>query len=408
MDDFQVYTLSNGIRCLHLTRISKLSHLALMIDAGTRDEDHGEEGLAHFIEHAIFKGTTKRKAYHILSALDRVGGELNAYTGKEDTCFHASFLSQYFGRAADIISDITFRASFPERDVEKEKDVIIDEIQSYNDSPGELIFDDFEEKIFKNHPLGRSVLGTESSVKNLSIAQAKNFLATKYGVNNMVICTAGSLSIAKMKVHLERYFSDHTLQSKPRILSELPINTGVFNSKTKRDTHQAHAIIGTRAYNIKNPKKLPLALLNNYLGGPGLNSVLNLEIREKNGIAYNIESSYQPFIDNGYWQVYLGTDEQQLNKSIRLLKSILKRVRTKKLGVLQLHLAKKQYFGQMALSQESALNSMMALGKSLLLFDAIDSDESFYKKVQNISDIDIMDVANELIIEENLSSLIYH
>lgn len=408
MEEFIVDTLSNGIRWVHMPRSSKLAHIALMIDAGTRDEANGEEGLAHFIEHAIFKGTAKRKAYHILSALDRVGGELNAYTSKEDTCFHASFLSQYFSRAVDIISDIALHPSFPLKDVEKEKDVIIDEIQSYNDSPGELIFDAFEENIFEGHPLGRSVLGTEESVKSLSVDQAKKFMANQYGVNKMVICTAGSLSINKMKNTLERFFGDFRQESAIRTKVELPINQGVFTLKQDRETHQAHTIIGSRAYNICDSKKLPLSLLNNYLGGPGLNSIFNLEIRERNGIAYNIESSYQPFTDNGYWQVYLGTDTNQLEKSMKLVRGILKRMRTKKLGVLQLHLAKKQYLGQMALSQESALNSMMALGKSLLLFDKIESDAVFYSRIKNISDSDIMEVANEIFIDDNLSTLIYY
>lgn len=408
MEEFIIYTLSNGIRCVHMPRPSKLAHMALMIDAGTRDESEGEEGLAHFIEHAIFKGTAKRKAYHILSALDRVGGELNAYTSKEDTCFHASFLNQYFSRAADIISDIALHPSFPEKDVEKEKDVIIDEIQSYNDNPSELIFDAFEESIFKDHPLGRSVLGTEASVKKLTVKQAKGFMAKHYGVNKMVICTAGSLSLNKMKSTLERFFGDFNSQSEKRERSELSINSGNFFLKEDRETHQTHTILGARAYNICNPKKMPLSLLNNYLGGPGLNSILNLEIRERNGIAYNIESSYQPFTDNGYWQVYLGTDANQLDKSIKLVRGILKRMRNKKLGILQLHLAKKQYLGQMALSQESALNSMMTLGKSLLLFDKIEPDEVFYKRINTISDSDILEVANEIFIDDQLSTLIYH
>tara|TARA_R110001592_G_scaffold325782_1_gene606057 strand:- start:35170 stop:36396 length:1227 start_codon:yes stop_codon:yes gene_type:complete len=408
MEEFIIFTLSNGIRCVHMPRASKLAHIALMIDAGTRDETDGEEGLAHFIEHAIFKGTSKRKAYHILSALDRVGGELNAYTSKEDTCFHASFLNQYFSRAADIISDIAFQPSFPAKDVEKEKDVIIDEIQSYNDNPGELIFDAFEENIFKDHPLGRSVLGTEESVRKLTVDQAKGFMAKQYGVNKMVICTAGSLSLSKMKSILERYFGDYNQISEKRKKVDLGIHNGSFTVKEDRDTHQAHTILGARAYNITEPKKLPLSLLNNYLGGPGLNSILNLEIRERNGIAYNIESSYQPFTDNGYWQVYLGTDTNQLEKSMKLVRGILKRMRTKKLGVLQLHLAKKQYLGQMALSQESALNSMMALGKSLLLFDKIESDEVFYNRIKSISDSDILEVANEIFVDENLSTLIYY
>jgi predicted Zn-dependent peptidase len=408
MEEFIINNLSNGIRWVHMPRASKLAHIALMIDAGTRDEYEGEDGLAHFIEHAIFKGTSKRKAYHILSALDRVGGELNAYTSKEDTCFHASFLSQYFSRAADIISDIAFYPSFPEKEVEKEKDVIIDEIQSYNDSPGELIFDAFEENIFKGHPLGKNVLGSEESVKQLKIEQAKNFMTRHYGVNKMVICTAGALSVNKMKSTLERFFGEFTQTSEKRKRVELAMNEGVFTLKQDRETHQAHTIMGARAYNITEPKKLPLSLLNNYLGGPGLNSVFNLEIRERNGIAYNIESSYQPFTDNGYWQVYLGTDTNQLEKSMKLVRGILKRMRTKKLGVLQLHLAKKQYLGQMALSQESALNSMMALGKSLLLFDNIESDEVFYNRIKSISDSDILEVANEILVDENLSTLIYY
>ncbi len=408
INEFETYELSNGIKVVHLPAISKVAHLGLIIDAGTRDEDDNKDGLAHFIEHAIFKGTGKRKSFHVLSALDRVGGELNAYTAKEDTCYHASFLKQYFSRAADIISDIAFNASFPEKEIEKEKGVIIEEIESYNDSPSELIFDRFEELIFEGHPLGKNILGTADSVLSLSAEDARKFLDKNYGVNRMVICTAGDLNLKKTKNILEKFFGNHKVKTEERKANPLNITYNTFTQEEKRETYQSHIILGGRAYHLNDKKKAAISLLNNYLGGAGLNSLFNLDLREKNALVYHVESNYTGYTDAGLWQVYLGCEKSQKEKALKLVSQILKKVKTKKLGILQLHLAKKQFIGHMALAQENTLNSMMALAKSYIVYGKLDSDDSSVKKINPITDSDILEVANEKLDEKNLSTLIYH
>lgn len=406
MSEFKVHTLQNKLRVLYLPTTSKVSHLGFMVDAGTRDEPENQEGLAHYIEHAIFKGTHKRKAYHILSRLDRVGGELNAFTGKEDTTIHASFLTQYFERAAEIVSDIVFHSTFPEKEIQKEKEVILDEIHSYQDSPSELIFDEFEELVFKNHPLQHPVLGTEESVKSLTREDIINFMREKYTLDRMVLCVATNLSSKKVLTTLNKYFGEIETKVNNKRSFEKLIYTP-FHEEKKMDTYQAHYMLGNEAFDIHHPLKNACSLLNNILGGPGLNSLLNLEVREKHGIAYNIESSYQPYSDTGVLFIYLGTDVNQLGKSQKLIEKIIKKLCNQKLGILQLHQAKKQIIGHIALGQDNNSSHMLNLAKSLLLYDKIDSDEAIEKKLQQITDIQIMEAAQQVLNLNNMSTLIY-
>ena len=405
MADFHIYTLSNGIRVVHLPLRGKIAHLGLMIEAGTRDELPEQNGLAHFIEHALFKGTEKRKTYHILSRLDRVGGELNAYTGKEDTTIHASFLKQYLDRAAEIISDIVFHSTFPEHEITKEKEVILDEIMSYRDTPSELIFDEFDEMAFGNHPLAMPVLGTAESVGQLNRDHIRAFIDEHYTTERMVLCVAGEVTKKKLLHILEQRFGQVPANSgNTRKRTEIAYTP--FHKTIDRDTHQLHLLMGNMAYDLHHPNKTACNLVNNLLGGPGLNSILNLEVREKYGIAYNIESNYQPYSDAGILTIYLGTDPEQLAKSKRLIAGILKRLRTRKLGVLQLHLAKKQLIGHIALAQENNINHMLSLGKSLLVYDKIDSDEEVERRIQQVTAEEVLEVS-ETLFGEDLSELVY-
>lgn len=404
--DFHQFTLENGIRVIFKHSDREVAHCGLIINAGSRDEWEKEEGLAHFIEHCIFKGTKKRKTYHILSRLDSVGAEINAYTTKEETWVYASFVKHHFDRAAELIADICFNSIFPEREIKKEKDVIIDELNAYQDSPGEQIFDDFEEVLYAGHPLGRSILGTERSVEALNRDDIFEFIGRRYRGDQMVFSVVGDFTPKKVERIARKYFGEYESpkSNDKRVKFEGYTPKQIIQ---ERDTHQVHHVMGTEAYAADHPKRMGLIIMNNYLGGPGMNSRLNLMIREKHGIAYNIESHYQGYSDTGLLQVYLGTDKRSFEKSKRLIDNELKLLREKKLGIVQLHNAKQQLIGQIALSQESGAGNMLALGKSMLLFDRIDSLEEVFHRIEEVSAEDILEVANELLSPDRMSSVTY-
>lgn len=405
--EFQQHTLANGIRIIHKQKNGiEVSHCGIMINAGSRDERENEQGLAHFIEHTLFKGTKKRKAYHILSRLDAVGGELNAYTGKEETAIYASFVSNHYERAVELLADITFNSTYPAKEIEKEKDVIIDEIHSYLDSPGEQIFDDFEEQIFGNHPIGRNILGTIDSVRNFKQRDIIEFVQRRYRTSEMVFASVGSLDFKKVIKLAEKYLGD--IPASTATSERVPfVDYQPKHVEIKRHTHQIHYILGCVAYDANHDKKRGLVLLNNYLGGPGMNSRLNLNIREKHGIAYNIESSYQSFTDTGIFNIYLGTDQAMFNRSKKLLSAELKKMREQKLGTAQLHLAKQQLIGNIALAQESGASLMLAIGKSALFYEEVDSTEVIFNQVNEITASDLLEIANEIFDESQMSSLTY-
>ncbi|MGB0166571.1 MAG: M16 family metallopeptidase [Luteibaculum sp.] len=406
MQDHFRFELSNGLRVIHLPSNSAISNFGVLIDVGSRDEASDESGLAHFIEHTIFKGTARRKAYHVLNRLDSVGGEINAYTGKEDTTIHASFLTEYYERAIELIADILFSSSFPKRELDKEKEVVIDEIKSYLDSPSEQIFDDFEEQLFLGHPLANPILGNESSVRSFERKHILHFLDKHYAIDNMVLCSSGNISEKYLKKLLEKYFGSFSKQM-PKKQRKLDISYQVQHKVEEKNTNQVHYMLGNVAYHLQDEKRLAMGLMNNILGGPGLNSHLNLYIREKHGIAYNIESHYTAYSDSGSFFLYLGTDKEQLARSKRLINNILGKLRNKKLGTLQLHQSKKQLIGHMALNQESNSNHMLNLAKSVLVFDKIESDQEIYNKIYAIRSEDILEVANEILDPKSLSSLTF-
>lgn len=405
--DIEIFTLSNGIRVVHLPRPqSSICYCGLMIEAGSRDEMQDELGLAHFIEHSLFKGTAKRRTFHILNRLDSVGGEINAYTSKEDTVVHCTFLKEHSERAIELMADISFHSTFPEKEIQKEKEVIIDEIHSYLESPSEIIFDDFDELIYAGHPLGQPILGTEKSVRSLGRKNIFEFQSRRYHPEKMVFSFYGDIEAKKLKRICEKYLSDYTATSTLSSREPLPeYKTHTLHKKT--ETQQAHAIIGSRAYSVEEDKKLPFLVLNNLLGGPAMNTLLNLNIREKHGIAYNLESHFQSFSDTGIFQVYMGTDKGQLNKGIRLIHRELKHCREKKLGTRQLHNAKEQIKGHIALSNDGGVNVMLALAKSVMLYDRIEELDVVLRQIDAISAEDILEVANEIMAVDNLTTLTY-
>lgn len=399
--------LPNGIRIVHKHVNSMVAHCSITINAGSRDELPKEHGLAHFIEHTIFKGTKKRHSHHVLSYLENVGGEINAYTTKEETCIYGSFTHSHYERWFNLLSDIVFNSTFPERELEKEKDIIIDEINSYKDNPSEQIYDDFEDLIFRGHPLGRNILGTPKNLKSFKREHILGFLGRNYLPGEMVISSVGQIPFSNLVRLVEKYFgqveSNSGTQERERYGGYVP-----ENKTAKRRNHQSHCIIGGTAYEATNAKKTALILLNNVLGGPGLNSRLNMSVREKNGYCYNIDSHYHPFTDTGIFCIYFGTDADYLGKTLELVHKELKKFRELTLGTLQLKRAKQQLLGQVAISLESNLNEMLSMGKSTLIYNKIDTIEEINRKIEAVTAKEILEVANEIFDPMKLSVLSYN
>lgn len=404
--EFHTFTLPNGLRVIHKEVPRSASHVALVVNAGSRDELSDEAGVAHFIEHCLFKGTEKRKTFHILNRLERVGGELNAYTTKEDTWISASFLERDLSRAIELIADIAFHSTFPEKEIVKEQEVILDEIASVLDNPSDVIFDDFEERLFGAHPLGRTILGTQDSVLDLGKTQINSFVDRFYCPDQMVFASVGPTPIAKFKKLCEKYLSyDNGRLSQLKRLP--PKNVPVFDERIEKDTHQVHHLLGGLTAGADHPDKLPLTLLANYLGGPAMNCRLSLNIREKYGMAYHIEAGYSPYQDSGVFSVYFGTDRKYQDKVEALVNKELLLLCNTKLGVRQLHDAKTQLIGQIALSQDSGPAMMTGLAKSFLLYNKVQPLDDFFKSIEKISSEDLLRVANKYVKPDLLSRLVY-
>ncbi|KOH43604.1 M16 family metallopeptidase [Sunxiuqinia dokdonensis] len=400
------HTLNNGIRLIHQQVESPAAHFGIILNTGSRDEAPHQQGMAHFIEHVIFKGTKKRKAYHILSRIEDVGGEINAFTSKEETAVYASFLNEHYGRSMELISDILTNSTFPVREVEREKEVVLEEINSYKDSPSELIFDDFDELLFDGHPIARNILGTPDHVKSFSRDDIFQFLQDNYHTDEMVLSSVGNISFEKFLLLAEKYFAPIP----PRLRTEKRL---VFNHYTpgtrqvKRDTFQTHCVIGNIAYNAQDKKRMGMVLLNNILGGQSMNSRLNLALRERNGMAYNVESGYTAYSDTGQFSVYFGTEHENLDRALSLVNKEFRLLKNKELGILQLSKAKKQLIGQIALSSENRDDLMLTLGKSFLLYNKVDSLPRIYQKIEAITGQQLLEVANEIFDERQLSILTY-
>ncbi len=398
-------SLKNGIRIIHIPVDGPVAHCALLINAGSRDEGDSEHGIAHLTEHLLFKGTKKRKPYHILSRIEDVGGEINAYTTKEETCIHASFLKEDYERALELFHDVLFNSIFPENEITKEKEVIIDEINSYRDNPSDMIFDDFEELLFLNQPLGRNILGTETSLQHINQDRIKQFIENHYYTNQMIISSAGNMDFNKFYNLVIKYFDKI-----PKKLGYPDRNISTpkpFSKEIKKGTYQVHGIMGSTVYPNTEKKRLSLALLTNILGGPGLNSRLNLSLREKYGYAYNIESSYNTYAELGVFTVYFGTDEKDLHKSLKKIKIEFDKLKNKKLGIQQLKKAKKQFTGQVLINASNHETLMLVTGKKLMMFNKAEELNKVISRINQISAEDIMEAAHELLDENPMATLIY-
>ena len=408
MSDYQTHTFPNGLQLVHqyINHDSAVAHLGLIINAGSRDELKKENGLAHFIEHVIFKGTHKRKAFHVLSRLEDVGAELNAYTSKEETVLQAAFLNQHYERSIELMADIIIHSTFPQKELDKEKEVVIDEINSYKDTPSEQIFDDFDWLLFPKHPLGNNILGTKAQVRKYTQADVLQFVKNHYRANSMVISSVGNIKFEKLIYLVGKYFSELTNDPKPTNRKAPQEYQAVEIIKKKR-VYQAHCMIGNRAYSMMDEKRLAFSLLNNYLGGPGLNSRLNLGIREKYGFTYNLESNYTALSDTGHFSIYLGTDEDYLEKTIELVQKELKLLRDKKLGPIQLKKARQQLIGQIAISEESNANKMLNNGRSFMTYGKISDIKTINAKINSVTSEMILEVANEIFEPSQLSMLIF-
>lgn len=404
--NYHTHTLSNGLRIIHAPNQSAVAYCGFAIDAGTRDEAENEQGMAHFVEHLIFKGTQKRHAWHILNRMEHVGGDLNAYTNKEETVVYSAFLAEHFPRAVELLADIVFHSTFPQPEIDKEVEVIIDEIQSYEDSPCELIFDDFEELIFPNHPLGRNILGNPDLLHQFKSEDALRFTNRYYQPNNMIFFVQGNIDFKRVIRLVEKATAD------------LSSNTSTFERKCPelyipqtltlhRDTHQAHVMIGSRGYDAHNEKRTALYLLNNILGGPGMNSRLNVSLRERSGLVYNVEANLTSYTDTGVFCIYFGTEHKDVERCIRLVKKELKKLCDKPLSPIQLAAAKKQIIGQIGVARDHAENTALSMAKTFLHYHKMDNPQDIFQRIEALTAKELWEVSNEMFAEENLSSLIY-
>jgi predicted Zn-dependent peptidase len=402
----RIFTLENGLQCSFQAQRSSVAHVVVAIRAGARDELDHQQGLAHFLEHNLFKGTSKRKAYHILSRLDDVGGELNAYTTKEETIIHASFLKTDFRRALELLYDVLANSTFPEKELEKEKEVIKDEISSYKDAPGESIFDDFEDHIFRGDPLGRNILGTPESVDGLSRADILEFQSRTYTANRIKLAVVGPFGGERVERTVAELFAGF------QFADSNWENTFKGDGQPDRVVEnlaqfQDHYMVGWRTCGIHGHDRRSLSLLNNILGGPAMNSRLGLNIREKHGIAYNIESYLNLYSDVGMMGIYLGCDPQQTEKAAALVAKEVAKLRDTKLGTLQMSKSKKQFLGQMAMSEDNGLNSAVGAARALLHFGRVNDFETVASKIQAITAEQLQEVANAYLVPDKAFELIY-
>lgn len=405
----QIRTLSNGLQVAFLNvNHSPVSHCALMINAGSRDDFKNCYGIAHLTEHVLFKGTEKRKAYQILNRLDAVGGDLNAYTSKEETCIHASFLNEYAERAIELISDIAFNSTYPEKELEKEKTVVADEIRSYFDNPAENIFDDYEELFFRNHALGHNILGSHESLKHIKRKDLINYTQSAFQPQNMVFTFVGNLKESKFYNYIEKNFA-----SQKNTCSHLEKRTAFknykkFNTKKDIDSHSVHMVIGNEAYPIKHKNRIALVLLTNMLGGPAMNAKLSIALREKHGISYQIDANYTAFSDSGLFTVYAATDEKQSEKCKELIFKELKKISDSKISDTLLNQAKKQLKGQLSLAHENRSGMSIGFAKSLLMLNKIESIESIFSQIDKVTTTQLLEIANEVFERDKLSILEYY
>ncbi len=404
--DLHTYQLKNGIRLIHRPNRSEVTHFGLIVHTGTRDENPEEHGLAHFMEHMFFKGTAKRSPFQIISRLEDVGGEINAYTTKEETALYASFLKQDYRRAMELIQDIFLHSSFPEKEREKEAEVILSEIQGYDDSPSELIFDRAEEMLFPDHSIGRNILGTEESLSRIRNGALKKFQTENYATDEMVLSLVGVVSFKNFCQAAEKYFGDIPQKSRSRERVQ-PLTVSAKKIVEKRNAYQKHCMMVGPAYALPDQKRLQLYLLNNILGGPGMNSRLNMALRERRGYSYSAESHYSPYTDTGVMMIYFSCDADKFSRSMQVTREEIRKLRNNLITDKRLNHARKQLMGQLAISHENNEHLMLTSGKRYLLFNRVDNLETIRKNLEQISAALLRDTANEVIDPNKLNTLIF-
>jgi len=402
------FTLPNGIRVIHRSCHGSVSCCGFAVNAGTRHELPHEAGIAHFTEHLLFKGTEKRRSHHILNRMETVGGELNAYTTKEETFLYAVFLENDYERAMELLTDLFFHSTFPSEEIEKERDVILDEINSYEDSPSELIFDDYEDLLFAHHPIGRKILGTPECLKSIGHDSFVDFYNRNYTADRIVFFSQSPIPLKKWRKLVEKHIGKLVpVAATSPLVSEKPMPRTGFSEKIEKDTHQSHVVYGNRNYEFNHPNRIGMYLLNNILGGPGMNSRLNVSLRERSGLVYSVESSVTSYTDSGLFTIYFGTDPEQTDRCFSLVEKELKKLREQTLTTLQLNAAQKQLFGQMMISSEQKENGTLTMGKSMLHFNRFDSMDEVAAKVMRYTPALLREIANEILDPAALSMLIY-
>jgi len=407
MQDYQLHEWPNGLRLVYKqVPTTRIVHCGLVLDIGNRDETESQQGIVHFWEHMAFRGTRKRKAYHILNGLESVGGELNAYTSKEKICFYASVLDRYYQKAVELLSDITFHATFPQKQIEKERMVILEEMAMYEDAPDDAIQDDFDHLVFKDHPLGQNILGNRQSVSNYQQQDFQEFIEANLQTNRVVFTCVGNLPFNKVVKVADRYLGHINANGRSPHRSGF---NGYFPQvkQINRAVTQAHCALGRTAYPITHQDRLPFFALINLLGGPGMNSRLNLTLREKHGLVYAIDAQYIPYQDTGMLAIFFGTDPKMVKRSLKLVRKELSMLSDKPLGTLQLHRAKEQLVGQLAMAEENNMNLMLMMGKSLLDLDHIQSLEDTIQQVRNITARKLQDLAQEMFDYKDFSILTF-
>ena len=402
------FELSNGIRVVYtFVPYTRAVHCGYVIDSGSRDDREGEMGMAHFIEHMIFKGTTRRKTFHILNYLESVGGDLNAYTTKEKTCLYASLVAEYFERATELLTDIAFHSTFPEREIVKEKQVISEEIDLYRNAPDEAIFEDFDTMVFPDHSLGHPILGTKESIRGFTQDRVRAHLERSFVQNKVVFSIVGNVSEKEVHRVVNKYIAVQSMPSASTVRIRPMAPQLVDHQQVKIPTDQVHEIIGGRAYALRKDHYIPFLVMNNLLGGPSLNSRLNLNIREKHGLTYNIYSFYSPYLDSGIWGIYYACEQGNLERIRRLVFKELKLLREKPLGVMSLSRAKKQLIGQLTLGAESLLGHMLGTAKELLDFGEVTPFNMHIEQIEAVTAKQIQEAADEIFYAHSPSSITY-
>ena len=398
--------LSNGLRIVHLPCDSPVSYCGLAVNTGSRDEETNAFGMAHFVEHMLFKGTRKRRAWHILNRMETVGGELNAYTTKEETFIYSVFLEAHFERAFELLTDLTFHSTFPEAEAKKELEVILDEINSYEDNPSELIYDEFENLLFEDMPLGHHILGTPESISPFSHTDGLAFMEKHYIPSNMVFFSMGRTPFKKVVHAAERLAG--AIQPQSYSPDRTPITrVKISRTTTNKETSQSHVMMGGKAYGLHNHQRVGLYLINNLLGGPGMNSRLNISLREKKGWVYQVDSSLTSYSDTGVFSVYFGSEKRHADKCIQQIFKEFKTLREKPLTGSQLTAAKKQLTGQLSIGNEHRENTFLGLGKSFLHYNRYDSLTEINSRIESLTSHQLWDICNEILDEQVISILRY-